>query len=84
MLKFGNYLFLLILLCAAQLAPAAQPALLEPEQAFRFSARVLDASTIEVRYQIANGYYLYRERFAFAAEPAGVKLGTAQIPQGKK
>ena len=84
MLKVCNYLFLLILFCSAQFASAAQPALLEPEQAFRFSARALDASTIEVRYQIADGYYLYRERFAFAAEPAGVKLGTAQIPQGKK
>ena len=84
MFKVSNYLFLLILLCAAQYASAAQPALLEPEQAFRFSARVLDASTIEVRYQIADGYYLYRERFAFAAEPAGVKLGAAQIPEGKK
>ena len=84
MFKVRNYLFLLILLCAAQYASAAQPALLEPEQAFRFSARVLDASTIEVRYQIADGYYLYRERFAFAAEPAGVKLGAAQIPEGKK
>ena len=84
MFKVRNYLFLLILWCAAQYASAAQPALLEPEQAFRFSARVLDASTIEVRYQIADGYYLYRERFAFAAEPAGVKLGAAQIPEGKK
>ena len=64
-------------------AVAAQPELLDPEKAFRFSARVLDEKNIEVRYQIADGYYLYRERFSFAAEPAGVKLGAAQIPQGK-
>jgi len=78
-----NYMFLLIILCSAQLALAAQPDLLEPEKAFRFSARVLDATNIEVRYQIADGYYLYRERFAFAAEP-GVQLGAAKIPEGKK
>ena len=78
-----NYRFLLIILCSAQLALAAQPDLLEPEKAFRFSARVLDATNIEVRYQIADGYYLYRERFAFAAEP-GVQLGAAKIPEGKK
>ncbi|MEQ1772515.1 MAG: protein-disulfide reductase DsbD [Burkholderiales bacterium] len=80
---FHNYLFLLYFLCCTITASAAQPELLEPEKAFRFSARVLDASNIEVRYQIADGYYLYRERFAFAAEPAAVKLGVAQIPQGK-
>ena len=78
-----KYLFLLYFLCGTLVVSAAQPELLEPEKAFRFSARVLDASNIEVRYQIAEGYYLYRERFAFAAEPAAVKLGAAQIPQGK-
>lgn len=80
---FRNHLFLLIILCSAQLVLAAQQDLLEPEKAFRFSARVLDATNIEVRYQIADGYYLYRERFAFAAEP-GVQLGAAKIPEGKK
>lgn len=84
MKKYRNYLFLLVLFCCASMLRAAQPDLLEPEKAFRFSARALDASNIEVRYQIADGYYLYRERFAFAAEPDSVKLGPAQIPEGKK
>ena len=56
--------------------------LLEPEKAFRFSARVLDASSIEVRYAIADGYYLYRERFKFAAE--GARLGAPELPRGLK
>ncbi len=76
-----NYLFLLIILSFG--AQAAKQDLLEPEKAFRFSARVLDAANIEVRYQIADGYYLYRERFAFAVE-GGAKLGEARIPEGKK
>ena len=42
--------------------------LLEPEKAFRFSARALDASTLEVSFAIADGYYLYRDRFKFSAE----------------
>ncbi len=80
---FRNTLFLLNIVFCSATASAAQPELLAPEKAFRFSARVLDASTLEVRYQIADGYYLYRERFAFAADAAGVKLGAAQIPQGQ-
>ena len=80
---FHKQLFLLYIFCFSALVSAAQPELLDPEKAFRFSARVLDASNIEVRYQIADGYYLYRERFAFTAEPAGVKLGEARIPEGK-
>jgi thiol:disulfide interchange protein DsbD len=54
---------------------------LEPEKAFRFSARLLDSQNVEVRFDIEPGYYLYRKRFAFAA--AGATLGAAQIPPGK-
>jgi thiol:disulfide interchange protein DsbD len=56
--------------------------LLEPEKAFRFSARALDAGSIEVRYAIADGYYMYRDRFKFAAE--GASLGAPQLPPGLK
>ena len=61
---------------------AAAQDLLQPDVAFRFSAKALDASTLEVRYKIADGYYLYRDKFKFAAEPATVKLDVAQFPQG--
>jgi thiol:disulfide interchange protein DsbD len=65
------------------LAPAVWAAedYLEPEAAFRFASRMLDAKTIEVTYQIADGYYMYRERFAFRAE--GATLGEPVIPPGK-
>jgi len=59
--------------------------LLEPEEAFRFDARALDASTIEVHFAIADGYYLYRDRFRFSAEGnRGVRLGAPQFPRGLK
>ena len=58
--------------------------LLEPEKAFRFSARALDSSSIEVRFAIADGYYLYRERFRFAVEGAGARLGVPEFPRGEK
>jgi thiol:disulfide interchange protein DsbD len=69
----------------AQLKLGKSDSLLEPEKAFRFSARSLDASSIEVRFAIADGYYLYRERmrFAVAGNPA-VRLGAPDMPQGEK
>lgn len=57
--------------------------LLRPEDAFKPSARALDGQSIEVRFEIARGYYLYRDKFRFAAEPAVVQLGTPQLPAGK-
>lgn len=73
-----------LLLAAASWAPAAR--FLEPEQAFRFSAEVVDGTTIAVRYQVADGYYLYRERFKFALDPAssgGASLGEPVFPKGE-
>ncbi|HSU64079.1 MAG TPA: protein-disulfide reductase DsbD [Burkholderiales bacterium] len=59
--------------------------LLEPEAAFRFSAYALEGSAIEVAFAIAEGYYLYRDRFRFSAEGnRGVRLGAPQFPPGLK
>jgi thiol:disulfide interchange protein DsbD len=68
---------------AGLVAPAAhaEEDYLEPEAAFRFSSRMLDQKTIELSYQVADGYYMYRERFAFRAE--GATLGEPVIPPGK-
>ncbi len=54
---------------------------LEPDVAFRFSARMLDPKTIAVTYEIADDYYMYRERFKFSA--ANATLGAPDIPPGK-
>jgi thiol:disulfide interchange protein len=61
--------------------PSLQPKLLPPEQAFRLSARALDPSTIEARFDIADGYYLYRDKLRFTTEPAAA--GQALLPPGK-
>ncbi len=76
-------LIALLALLAPVLRAASEPELLEPDKAFRFTARVLDVATLEVRYAIADGYYLYRDRFRFAAEPATVIIGAPQFPRGE-
>jgi thiol:disulfide interchange protein DsbD len=63
--------------------PAFGADLLEPQQAFRFSARVAGPDTIEVRFRIAEGYYLYREKFRFSAVPDSVGLGRPDFPPGR-
>lgn len=77
---------LAVLACALALsgaANAADPKLLPPEQAFRFSARALDDRTIEARFAVADGYYLYRDKFGFAVEPAMPGLAAPVLPPGK-
>jgi thiol:disulfide interchange protein DsbD len=59
----------------------AEDGFLEPEQAFRFAAHMADARTLEVSYVIADGYYMYRERFHFVADH-NAKLGEPVFPDG--
>ena len=74
----------LVALLAWLLLPAVRANdLLDPEDAFKFSAAIRDDGRgVEARFTIADGYYLYRERFGFAASD-GVQLGAPQYPPGK-
>ncbi|MGQ0577818.1 MAG: protein-disulfide reductase DsbD N-terminal domain-containing protein [Betaproteobacteria bacterium] len=75
---------LLLVACAAcTVSPAAADDLLAPEQAFRFSARLIEPGLVEVRYLIAEGYYMYRHKFRFTAIPRSARLGEARFPRGK-
>lgn len=55
---------------------------LPPDKAFRFSARLLDARTVEARFMIANGYYLYRDKIHFVLEPPAIGLTVPRLPDG--
>jgi thiol:disulfide interchange protein DsbD len=72
---------LFVLLGGATVAHAADD-FLDPAVAFKFSATERPGE-IEVRYKVADGYYMYRERFAFAVKNGAATLGEAQLPAGK-
>jgi thiol:disulfide interchange protein DsbD len=57
---------------------------LDPAVAFKPSGRALDGQMVEVRFEIAKGYYLYRDKFRFAADGETVTLGTPVFPNGKE
>ncbi|WP_370653891.1 protein-disulfide reductase DsbD [Undibacterium sp.] len=54
---------------------------LDPEAAFKVSAKMLAPDMAEVTFSIADGYYLYRERLKFTSDDA--KLGIPELPKGK-
>ena len=56
---------------------------LDPEVAFVLSAAAARPDAIEARWDIAEGYYLYRDKFRFrAADGSGPSLGEAGFPEG--
>ncbi|MFJ4375512.1 protein-disulfide reductase DsbD [Pseudomonas japonica] len=52
-------------------------------EAFKLNLIQGDAEGIKLRFVPAEGYYLYRHRFQFRAEPADIALGTPQLPPGE-
>ncbi|EEE05356.1 thiol:disulfide interchange protein DsbD (Protein-disulfide reductase) (Disulfide reductase) [Burkholderia multivorans CGD2M] len=75
--------FLLSVLCmlgGMSIARAADD-FLDPAVAFKFSASEAPGQ-VDVRFKVANGYYLYRERFAFAVKSGQATLGEPQLPAG--
>ncbi|MDP1708600.1 MAG: protein-disulfide reductase DsbD [Gammaproteobacteria bacterium] len=55
---------------------------LEPDAAYAFSATAINGGhAIAARWQVADGYYMYRDKFRFElVESNDVSLGAAQFP----
>ncbi|VVP95343.1 Thiol:disulfide interchange protein DsbD [Pseudomonas fluorescens] len=53
-------------------------------QAFQLSLVESTPRSIKLRFVATEGYYLYRHRFQFRADPVEVTLGAAQLPKGEQ
>ena len=53
-------------------------------EAFQLSLVESTPQSIKLRFVATEGYYLYRHRFQFRADPADIVLGTARLPDGQK
>ena len=56
---------------------------LEPDRAFVLSVDTASPSTVVARWRIADGYYLYRDKFSFEVVDKAVKLGAVDYPSGE-
>lgn len=79
-------LLLLSLLVFRGAVPAASAATAEdillPDEAFRFAAQAKRAEVLELTWQIADGYYLYRHKFNFVFQTPGIAAGEPVFPAG--
>ena len=61
----------------------AQEEPLPPEEAFPARLYAADPHTLRLEFDVTDGYYLYRDKFAFQALTPGLALGEPRIPRGK-
>ncbi len=60
-----------------------QEEFLEPDKAYRLTVSVIDGRTLQAEFEIANGYYLYRDKTRFQLQSEGATLGAYTLPKGK-
>lgn len=59
--------------------------LLQPEEAFQPKATAAGANTVQVAFEIAEGYYLYRDKLDLkVVTPEGLGVASLERPAGKK
>ena len=59
--------------------------ILEPDQAFRLSAKPVDRATVRFTWVVEEGYYLYRDKFSLVSLADDVRIDQTalRIPRGK-
>lgn len=58
-------------------------ALLEPDEAFQFTATIKNADKLLLSWDIADGYYLYRQKFKLVSLTPGMTPGEPVFPAGQ-
>ncbi|MFY9975555.1 MAG: protein-disulfide reductase DsbD domain-containing protein, partial [Chromatiaceae bacterium] len=81
---FLAYLLTLVLgVLAIGANASAEDEFLLPEQAFVVSGEADGPDAVRVRWQIADGYYMYRSKFRFTSKTEGIEAGKPELPQGE-
>ncbi len=75
-------LLLVFLSLSSQVRAIDESDLLPIDDAFQVSATALDAQTVEVHWQIVEGYYLYRHRIGVVVDGDG-SAGELSLPPGE-
>jgi thiol:disulfide interchange protein DsbD len=76
-LKFLSYL---VFWFASQAFAVDPSDLLPPDQAFQFTSKVKKADRLLLSWDIASGYYLYRNKFKFVSLTPGVTVAEPSFP----
>ncbi len=80
---FAVFFVLMLAWLATPLTAQAEEEFLDPEQAFVLTAAMSQPDQLDIHFQIAPEYYMYRKRFGISTEKAE-HLGAPQLPDGEK
>jgi thiol:disulfide interchange protein DsbD len=79
---FARTLACLLLFGLVATPARSEESILPPQDAYPYKVSVADGGLV-VRYNIVDGYYLYRDRLGFESATPGVTLGPPSLPVGE-
>ena len=82
-MPFTHLIFFCLLLLSKLAFAAVNDEPLPPEQAFKISAKALSADQLEITWDIADGYYLYRDKMKFISKTEQIQTVTPAFPEGE-
>lgn len=84
MIKMTRYLLtaLAVVTFSTTIVMAEEQELLEPDKAFAFHAEI-KADNLKAEWDIADKYYLYRDKIRLSSDTPGITFGEPELPKGK-
>ncbi|RIZ66909.1 MAG: protein-disulfide reductase DsbD [Methylococcales bacterium] len=82
-MPFFNLIFVCLLLLTQSVSALTNDELLSPELAFKISAKAVSVDQLEITWDIADGYYLYRDKMKFISKTDAIQSVTPNFPEGK-
>jgi thiol:disulfide interchange protein DsbD len=80
--RICTLVLLLLTLCGAFTARAAEDPFLPPEQVFKYTL-TSDGANVAVHWSLPRGYYAYKSRMSLESGTPGMSLGAAVYPKGE-
>jgi len=82
-MPFTHLIFFCLLLISKLAFAVTNNEPLAAEQAFKISAKAISADQLEITWDIADGYYLYRDKLKFISKTAAISSVTPAFPEGE-
>lgn len=82
-MMYFRILLLLMVSSIGQVQALGTPDLLPAEKAFQLTGKVISNETIQLSWDIADQYYLYRDKTKVSAISQGIRLAQPEMPKGE-
>ena len=82
-MPFTHLIFLCLLLISKLAIAVTNDEPLPPDLAFKISAKTVNSDQLEISWDIADGYYLYRDKMKFISKTEQIQSVTPDYPKGE-